>query len=508
MNFGIGLSAINSYKRLSYSPWHALAEFIDNSTQSYFDHKAVLDLAFAQEEVGLEVNVLYDRASSTLTIIDNAMGMSLDEVDAALQVAVGAPSAHGRCRYGMGMKTAACWFGNRWQIKTKRLGEPEEITVVVDVPQIAGGNSALAPAVVDTGDMSTHYTEITVQELHKNLPSRTLGKIKEFLRSMYRCDLREGLLTLNWQNAPLSWEDLDDRILRHENGQPYKKSLGFPVLGHQVRGWVAVLASGGRPYAGFTILQNNRVIRGYPDAWRPTTLYGQLQGSNDLVNQRLVGEIHLDTFDVSHTKDDIVWAGEEEEALEDALLEACRDYRQVARSPRRGSDDREPGANVVDAAVDQLVRDLESDEIVDAIDLTDLPPEPTVDQVFKDVVSVTDRAEPRFTAQVGSTVVRCHLNQDASPNDPYYALDILPDETLVVVINMKHPYRLNLCEQGAMTDYLRQCVFDALAENKARIMRGRVHSNTVRTFKDHLLRVPHQMHDLEVDEGTLVPNAE
>ena len=39
MDVVIGPEIIRSYKRLSYTPWHALAEFIDNSTQSFFDNR-------------------------------------------------------------------------------------------------------------------------------------------------------------------------------------------------------------------------------------------------------------------------------------------------------------------------------------------------------------------------------------------------------------------------------------------------------------------------------------
>ncbi len=49
----LGFEAIRSYKRLSYDPWSALAEFVDNSTQSYFNNRKVLDQAFAREESGL-----------------------------------------------------------------------------------------------------------------------------------------------------------------------------------------------------------------------------------------------------------------------------------------------------------------------------------------------------------------------------------------------------------------------------------------------------------------------
>ena len=36
------VSVYATYRRLSYQPWYAIAEFVDNSTQSYYDHRAEL----------------------------------------------------------------------------------------------------------------------------------------------------------------------------------------------------------------------------------------------------------------------------------------------------------------------------------------------------------------------------------------------------------------------------------------------------------------------------------
>ena len=46
MQLQFGLDAIRNYRRLSYKPWYALAEFVDNSTQSYFNNQSVLDDAY------------------------------------------------------------------------------------------------------------------------------------------------------------------------------------------------------------------------------------------------------------------------------------------------------------------------------------------------------------------------------------------------------------------------------------------------------------------------------
>ena len=35
-------SVYATYKNIRYDPWTAIAEFVDNSTQSYYDHKSSL----------------------------------------------------------------------------------------------------------------------------------------------------------------------------------------------------------------------------------------------------------------------------------------------------------------------------------------------------------------------------------------------------------------------------------------------------------------------------------
>src|SRR5207253_658559 len=97
--------------------------------------------------------------------------------------------------------------------------------------------------------------------------------------------------------------------------------------------------SSGRPNAGFSILRRGRVIRGHPNNWRPEEIFGQEQGSNNLINQRITGEINLDMFEVSHTKDDILWQGDEEDQVQAKLKDESADFINIARPPRKGSKD-------------------------------------------------------------------------------------------------------------------------------------------------------------------------
>ena len=47
MEVQIGPEIVRSYKRLSYTIWHGLAEFIDNSIQSYHNNREDLDEVYA-----------------------------------------------------------------------------------------------------------------------------------------------------------------------------------------------------------------------------------------------------------------------------------------------------------------------------------------------------------------------------------------------------------------------------------------------------------------------------
>ena len=145
----LGLDVIRSYKRLSYTIWHAIAEFIDNSTQSYFNNRDELDAAFEAAGTGLDVSVVYDRDADLLRISDNAMGMSYEELDYGLRVGARPAISSGRSQFGMGMKTAACWIGNHWTVRTKRLGDTVEHTVEVDVERVADGMNDLPHTQID-----------------------------------------------------------------------------------------------------------------------------------------------------------------------------------------------------------------------------------------------------------------------------------------------------------------------------------------------------------------------
>ena len=486
--FDLGVGAIRSYKRLSYTAWYAMAEFVDNATQSYFDHRDELDATFAREGERLDIRIVYDRDHDLLRVTDNAMGMDRADLERALQVGVPPADTSGRCEFGMGMKTAACWIGDEWTVRTKKLGDTQEFRVTVDVERVAAGDVGLDLGVIDK-PADQHYTVIEIRRHHHKWKGRTLGKIRDFLRSMYRVDLREGVLDLYWQDAPLSWEDADSLFVQAIDGSVYRKTFQFDVGGKLVHGWVGVLERGSRAKAGFSIIRRGRVVRGWPESWRPHSIYGQEGGSNDLINQRVTGEIHLDEFIASHTKDDILWMEDEEEIVEAKLREAVADYVEVARKRRkRSEDERGPSDVEIKTAIEEFQAELESGQLIDSVEIEEVPPPEVVSQSFAPLFQNIDPTDPAFQATIGATTVLGYLAMTASANDPYVAVDATEDDRVIVTINVNHPHWQQISGAEGVLNYFRDCTYDALAEWKAR----RAHQltpETVKIFKDKFLRV-------------------
>ncbi len=497
----LGLETILSYKRLSYTAWHALAEFIDNSTESYRVHSTELDAAFAKEDRGLEISVVYERGEHPfIRVVDNAMGMSEEDLTASLHIGERPADTTGRSKFGMGLKTAACWLGNRWSVRTKKLGETIERVVEIDVDTVADGTNDLPYRVTPDRDPSEHYTIIEIHDLNRQFQGRTLGKIKQFMRSMYRQDLRAHRVTLEWQGDPLEWDDSDAQFLKAKDGSAYRKDFRFQVDGEDVHGWVGVLDKGSRSKAGFSILHADRVVKGWPDSWRPEEIFGQFQGSNDLVNQRVIGEIHLDGFDVSHTKDDILWLGRQEDDVQKELKKICADYVAVAKTRRKGDEDeRGPSDLEIQTAVEELQQELSSAELADMLNVETVPPPNVVTEVLKPLLGVVAGREPSYQANLGGFAVRGYLVDELSPNNRYVVVDATSTARVVVVVNLHHPHIEQISGAEGFLNYLRHCTYDAIAEWQARHKASNIEPDTIKVLKDRLLRLSFEieMHGVE-----------
>src|SRR2546428_8467555 len=153
------------------------------------------------------------------------------------------------------------------------------------------------------------------------------------------------------------------------------------------------------------MLHAGRVVKGWPDPWRPQEVYGQFQGSNNLVNQRVVGEINLDEFAVSHTKDDILWVDDEEQEVEIALREAIKDLIKAANDLRRPVGVSPTRSDLKEAALG-LQRSLSSDDLRERWLRLDRPSEVELGSRAAGIVARASRRAPDFAASADGLSMR------------------------------------------------------------------------------------------------------
>ena len=379
------VSVLGVFRHLNYRPWFALAEFVDNAIQSYQDHEQELArvAGHGSQLLGhgsqLLVRVKIGTADDGfIQISDNAAGIYRDEWGRALRPAEPPPDTSGLAEFGMGLKTAAAWFGSRLTIRSTALGEAVGRQITLDFNEIVEKRLQTVQPESFQAEPDVHGTVVTVSGLHRPPYGRTIGKIREHLASIYRLFLRDGSLQLLFQhgtNPEQRLEPEDVAILKAPrfddetgNDQVWRKEIGFDFGGGQrAHGFLAIRAVGSTANAGLALFRRKRLIEGSGDeTYRPRAIFG---ASTTYEYQRLFGELTLEGFEISHTKDGFRWDDHEEPFVDllreyaDAeplpLIKQARRYRAgTTRSPETNLS--EEAENAAAGAVAVLGRRLGS----------------------------------------------------------------------------------------------------------------------------------------------------
>ena len=345
INIRPGVTVLSVLRHLNYRPWFALAEFVDNSIQSFLTNRHnLLQLHGGQFVLRVDIDV-EPHEGGRISVRDNAGGIRTDDYARAFRPAQLPPDRTGLAEFGMGMKSAACWFSPSWQVRTSALDETVQRQVNFEIDRIVADKIEELQVAEAPADKDTHFTEISLLNLHKTLASRTVSKIKEHLSDIYRVYTRKGLVVLRFNGEELTYAEPEVLVAPEydENNEP----VGDPVewlldlddfdFGHglRVQGFAALRRTASTKYAGFSLFRRNRLIEGSgDDKYRPQAIFGT---PNDFVYQRLFGELHLEGFDVSHTKDGFRWDDNEEpflELLKERLNDSDRPLIRQARNYR------------------------------------------------------------------------------------------------------------------------------------------------------------------------------
>ena len=179
---GVGLLSL--FPAMNYKAWFALGEFVDNSIQSYTEHRKVLRELHGTK-FKLQITIEFEvGANARIIVSDNAAGIYERDIARAFTPAARPPDKSGISQFGIGMKSAATWYSNFFTITSCALYETIGREVVFDIESIISSEIEELPVAHFPKDPELHGTTIEMKELHQGIPTgMTLGKIRSFWRA-------------------------------------------------------------------------------------------------------------------------------------------------------------------------------------------------------------------------------------------------------------------------------------------------------------------------------------
>ena len=514
-------SILNVFSRLSYKPWYAIAEFVDNSTQSYISHSDELSTSQGFEK--LIVNVKYDAETNTLTIVDNAYGMEIDRFRDAILLDSRNESQSGRNEFGMGLKTAASWFGKVWKVTSTQYGSTNRYTATVDIPKLDELHLQNTKIYRDNVAIDAHGTEIIIEHVTKKIiGSRTIGKIRDLLSSMYRRDINNRNIEILFNDEPIVFEEYP--VLTNFRGKSWKKELDFMVdfddKSYHVTGFVAIMNPGSFPKAGFALFRQDRVVIGGTDSnYKPAQIFGQAQSQKSL---KLFGELNMNDFPVNQAKDGFIWDDGLEDSFIDALKDNIQEYIDIADmsikeraneiqfSDQASSELQQNVTTVIDNAFNSGNDDTnasgndhpDSTNIEDTSDEESAPADNTstgadIAEYIETVLNVdpTDLivSTTRSYSIPMSPVIHVDFSVQWARGSNSYWIEYTETETdkYEVLINIDHPFFMPFTKEDGFQKVLEKFALSfILAERQAKLSsskQGYIQSNVIKNYMNRFL---------------------
>jgi hypothetical protein len=368
VNIQPDVSALRMFRSMSFTPWYALGEFVDNSITSAMKNQDALT-AKNGPDYQLRIQIDFPPGADELIIRDNASGINRADMERALRMGK-APQdiSIGLSRHGVGMKAAAFWWGSRLEIRTYPIDEPHGWHALVDV----SGEGEVQASVRVTAIPGRGFpgTEVRIGNLWQKTPrSRTKGAIREYLPSIYRAFLGGGTGAtdlkcileyegeqLLYVNEPLLhapfWPSKDGP---EKGAEPITWRSEFSTTlssGKHIVGWYGIYKTMSRDKSGFFLHYRGKGIAGVvpvlsdessksghesagaKDAiarasYKPRKIFGP---TGMYLDQSFVGEFDVSDFGKTISTDSPLWSSEEESEFIDALYTHMKQNPQPERN--------------------------------------------------------------------------------------------------------------------------------------------------------------------------------
>lgn len=498
-------SILNVFSRLNYKSWYAIAEFVDNSTQSYLSNADTLNKL--RDFDYLEININYNPEENSLTIADNAFGMELERFKDAILLDAKNSSQTGRNEFGMGLKTAASWFGNVWTVESTQLGSKNKYSATINIPYLKESNENFIN--IERMDINplSHGTTVVIKDVTKKITApRTIKKIKELLSSMYRRDINNCNIIINFNNEPISFNEYKVLELKDKK---WKKDVNFTFKfenkNYTVTGFVAIMDPGSFVNSGFALFRQDRVIIGGPDQnYKPSKIFGQMQSQ---VSLKLFGELNMNDFPVNQAKDGFVWDDGLEDEFIDNLKSQIQEYIKIANLSKNERAQEEQfsksTSDIVKVSVSKSIINLSNNNQVDlsvenlsennSIVEDDLN---TYKQSLKEFNNLKEEKimehERSYNIAVNEVISKNLKVKWAIANNKYwFQLTENQDDSLNLLINIDHPFFKPYSRDTDFQIIIEKFVIAFItAEEQARLLRdenGNVPISTIRNKMNEYL---------------------
>ena len=341
---------------IPFQTWQCIAELVDNSIDALLsdsdpkDCEQRITVTWSSESVGF--------ADRTLEIADNAIGMSVDQLQNAVRAGYTSNDPIGNLGlFGMGFNIATARLGEETTILSTRSGDPDWCGVTIDFQKLIDAKKFDAPIIrMPKSSVGESGTKITISKLKSGILgelSNRESEIRHRLELIYTPLLSEHDITITVKGKQLraknycTWsesryvrynnQNVAARItidrsfgsalfdlnrncyLRPDEAEDYYASMhegvNLPVniveREKRLTGWLGIQRYADPNDFGIDFIRNGRKIlisdKTFFQYDNPLTLQKELQYPVELgtsIGGRIVGELHVDYLIPTYQKND------------------------------------------------------------------------------------------------------------------------------------------------------------------------------------------------------------